>query len=120
MPDELQGLRLLLVEDEFPILMLLEEMVMALGCVVVAASSQVVEAEAPAKSAEIDAAVLDVNVAGMRVYPVATALKERAIPFVFATGYGRSGVEPAWQQYQVLQKPFNERQLGEAITRAIA
>jgi hypothetical protein len=69
-----------------------------------------------ARSAEIDAALLDVNVAGRAIFPVADALKARGVPFAFASGYGAAGVEGDHRGAPVLQKPFRQIDLERALT----
>ena len=105
----LEGLRVLLVEDETLVAMLLEDMLGDLGCEVVATASRVPQAVQIARDPgqAFDVAILDVNVAGETITPVAQALSERPTPFVFATGYGESGVPEAFRGRPVLQKPFS-------------
>lgn len=81
------GISVLLVEDESAIAMLIEEMLEDLGCTVVASVAQLAKALQIAKVLEVDLAILDVNLAGERVFPVAQVLRERHIPFLFSTGY---------------------------------
>jgi CheY-like chemotaxis protein len=66
----------------------------------------------------IDLVVLDVNINGSEVYPIAAALEARSIPFIFATGYGRAGLHPAYCDRPVLQKPYRSADLKAAIGRA--
>jgi CheY-like chemotaxis protein len=114
------GLRILLAEDEFHILILLEDMLGALGCEVVETASDLATALDRAQRCEVDVAVLDVNLAGKTVYPVADALRRRNIPIVFCSGYGKSGIDPEWALYPVVQKPIFEAQLARAIERAVS
>jgi DNA-binding response OmpR family regulator len=93
MTAELEGLRVLVVEDEFLVATLIEDMLVAAGCVVAGPIPRLSEALDAVNSRTFDAAVLDVNLAGHRVFPVAEALSRRNVPFVFVTGYG-SGVLP--------------------------
>ena len=86
--------RVLVVEDEILIGMLLEDMLGELGYAIAATASRVDEAAALARDGEFDAAILDVNLNGQDVYPVADILAARGIPFVFATGYGERGLPP--------------------------
>src|SRR5271165_2043073 len=80
--------RVLLVEDEAMIAMLIEDMLADLGCDVVATAGQLGEAVSLARSGSFDLAFLDLNLRGVPSYPVAQALRERGIPFAFVTGYG--------------------------------
>ena len=119
----LAGLRILVVEDETLVAMLLEDMLGDLGCEVVATASRVPQAVEIARDVAqvFDVAILDVNVAGETITPVAQALSDRATPFVFATGYGESGVPEAFRGRPTLQKPFGmadvEARLREATGR---
>ena len=68
-----------------------------------------------ARTCEVDAALLDINLAGEHIYPAAEILRARNIPMVFATGYGTQGVDPAWRDCPILQKPFLIQQLERAL-----
>lgn len=114
----LNGLRVLVVEDEALVSMLLEEFLDELGCVVVATAARLGDALAKAGSLVVDVAVLDVNLAGVMSYPVAEALQARGVPFVFSTGYGASGLPDALRGALVLSKPYRQRQLAEALIMA--
>lgn len=105
------GISVLLVEDESAIAMLIEEMLEDLGCTVVASVAQLAKALQIAKVLEVDLAILDVNLAGERVFPVAQVLRERHIPFLFSTGYGASGVPGEFADCPVLHKPFAQKDL---------
>jgi CheY-like chemotaxis protein len=109
--------RVLLVEDEAMIAMLMEDMLSELECDVVATVGELQEALAIAGTGAFDLAFLDVNLRGSPVYPVAAALCARGIPFAFVTGYGTSGVDPAHPDAPVLQKPFQGRDLEAVLAR---
>ena len=64
-------------------------------------------------------AVLDVNLGGERVYPVAERLETAGVPFLFTTGYGRSGIEPKWSTKIVVQKPFTSETMALALTSVL-
>ena len=89
-PDpDLAGRRVLVVEDEMLVAMLVEDILAQLGCTVVGPAARIAEALPMARSEALDCAFLDVNVAGERVFPVAAALAERRVPFVVPTAsYG--------------------------------
>ncbi|MFZ0608591.1 MAG: response regulator, partial [Xanthobacteraceae bacterium] len=89
------GKRVLIVEDELMIRMLLEGMLTDLGHSVAAEAGTIEEALKLAKQAEFDVAVLDVNLNNRPITPVAEVLVERGVPFVFASGYGKRGVPEA-------------------------
>lgn len=107
----LAGLRVLVVEDDAMLAMALELTLSDLGCEVVGLASCLADAVPLAREAAIDGAVLDVNLAGEKVYPVADILAARNIPFVFATGYGRAGLRECDRTRPVLQKPYELRSL---------
>jgi CheY-like chemotaxis protein len=83
---ELRGLRVLVVEDEAMVAMLIEDILEDLGCQLVASIASLAAAREAAACEQIDFAVLDVNVAGELVFPVAEALRNRQIPFLLAQG----------------------------------
>jgi len=112
--------RVLLVEDEMLVAMLLEELVIELGCKVVGPASRIDQALALAREAPVDVAVLDVNLDGQLTYPVAEALEARRIPFVFATGYGEDGLADRYKSAALLQKPFRPRDVARALAGAIS
>ena len=91
--------RVLLVEDEAMIAMLIEDMLVELGCDVVATAAKLDDAVSLAQSGSFDLAFLDLNLRGVASYPVAQALRERGIPFAFVTGYGTAGADPAVRRH---------------------
>jgi CheY-like chemotaxis protein len=119
-PNPLQGCRILLVEDESFVSMLIEDMLLELGAGSVETAMRLEEAERAAREKAVDIAVLDVNLAGRRSYPVAEVLKERGIPFLFATGYGSVGHDAGWRGSPTLKKPFETRDLQRALEEVIA
>jgi len=112
--------RLLVVEDEYLIRMLLEDMVADLGYEVAAAVGTVRDASAAATGGQFEAAILDVNVDGQEIFPVADILAKRDVPFIFVTGYGEGGLPPAYRGRPTLQKPFQADQLKDALAGLIA
>lgn len=113
-PD-LAGLRVLVVEDEMMVSMLIEDMLDDLGCKVVGPASRLDEAIELAKGAELDCAVLDVNLGGQPIFPLADLLREKGAPFAFATGYGDAGLRDVDRGSPVLQKPFREGDLARVL-----
>lgn len=109
--------RLLVVEDELMIRMLLEEMLAELGYTVAAEAAHIDEALPLARNAEVDAAILDLNLNGQSVIPVADLLVERGVPFIFATGYGERGLPEAYRNHPTLQKPFEQDMLDRVLSR---
>jgi CheY-like chemotaxis protein len=111
----LSNLKVLVVEDEALVSMLVEDMLGDLGCVVVGPAAEIEEALKLANDAEIDAALLDVNLGGRPIFPVADALKARGVPFAFASGYGEAGLSEGHRGALVLQKPFREADLRRVL-----
>jgi len=116
----LKGLRILLVEDEFIILVMLEDMLAELGCELAGSASRLSDALAIVPHSAIDAAVLDINLGADTVYPLAEALAAQNVPIVFSTGYGLVGISDAWKSRPILQKPYQLDQLAAALTAATA
>jgi CheY-like chemotaxis protein len=116
--SELSGLRVLVVEDEAAISLLLEDMLLDFGCEVIGPAARLAAALDTLAREKIDLAILDVNVAGEPIYPVAEALAERSIPFVFSTGYGSAGIRDAYRDRPVLQKPFAQNDLKQKLLMA--
>jgi CheY-like chemotaxis protein len=117
----LKGLRLMVVEDEALVAMMLESMLTGLGCVVTGVAGTLKRAMALADtvSEPLDGAILDVNLGGEKVYPVAERLTERGVPFVFCTGYGLSGLTPNFAHVPTLAKPYQTRDLESLLTSAL-
>ncbi len=116
MTIDLTGIRVLVVEDEMMVAMLMEDMLADLGCVVVGPIYRLDEALDGVGDLELDCAVLDVNLAGQSVFPLADLLRERGAPFAFATGYGDAGLRPVDKGVPVLQKPFREADLARVLS----
>ena len=117
--DPLQGLRVLVVEDEALVAMLIEEYLKEFGCVVACSVRRVANGLESLGDSRVGAAVLDVNVAGESVSPIAEALEEQKIPFIFASGYGARGVEARWSGRPVLEKPFAAQDLRSALLASL-
>lgn len=113
-----RALRVLIVEDEMLVAMNIEDMLLELGHEVTGIASRLEPALALAREAAIDVALLDVNLAGQPSFPVAALLRQRGIPFLFATGYGIKGISQEYRDCTVLQKPFLAQDLARAITAA--
>jgi CheY-like chemotaxis protein len=118
---DLNGRRVLVVEDEMMIAMLVEDMLADLGCSVVGpahgleAALRLVDNEVG-----LDAALLDVNLGGQPVFAVADALRARGVPAIFSTGYGEAGLREVDAGSPVLQKPFRAGDLARALTEALS
>lgn len=105
----------LLVEDETLIRMMIADMVEELGHTIVAEAGNMTEALALAQTADFEIAVLDINVGGAKIEPVADVIAGRRLPFIFASGYGAAGVPEKFRDRPTLQKPFPKERLGKAI-----
>jgi CheY-like chemotaxis protein len=108
-------LHVLVVEDELMIRMLLEDMLMDSGYEVIASAGRLDDALQYAREADFDLAILDVNLAGQSVAPVAEVLEQRGLPFVFATGYGERGLPEEHRGKPTLQKPFQQENLSRIL-----
>lgn len=110
--------RALVVEDEIMVAMHIEDLLIDLGVDVVLLATEFEQAIfSAATQAEIDFAVLDINLGGHASFPVAAILRGRGIPFLFASGYGSKGVIEDYKDEIRLQKPFRERDLARALAR---
>lgn len=114
----LSGLRLLVVEDETMIAMMLEDMLDTLGCVVVDVAGTLSRGLdlANDEALSLDGAILDVNLGGEKVYPVAERLAARGVPFIFCTGYGLSGLAADFAHVPTLAKPYMQTDLQDILT----
>lgn len=115
-----QGARIFIVEDEYLIRMLLEDMLSELGFSVAAMAGNLSEACDLAKATELDIAILDVNLDGEDVFPVAEILSGRGKPFVFVTGYGGQGLPDHYRGRPTLQKPFQIEDLRATLVSSLA
>ena len=113
----LQGLRMLVVEDEALVAMLVEDLLTDLGCVVVDVAGTLEDGLIAAQTAapSIDGAILDINLGDAKVFPIAELLLAHGVKFVFATGYGRDGLDPRYAEHAVLAKPFRRDALEKAL-----
>ncbi len=102
----LAGLRVMVVEDELLIAMLIEDTLLDQGCIIVGPFTSVDEAMRAAQTAPVDLAVLDVNLRGEKVYPVAELLAARDIPFLLLSGYGNDAIPAGRPGWQAVSKPF--------------
>jgi len=117
----LTGRRVLVVEDEALVSMLLEDMLGDLGCEVLGPLMRIDDAMAfiMEPGVRIDVAILDVNVAGERSFGVAEALLAQGVPFVLSTGYDDAGIDERWREGPILRKPFLASQLESVLREAI-
>ena len=111
------GLQVFVVEDELLVSMMLEDMLAEFGCVVAGVAASVSQALSEVAGAhEIDAAILDVNLGGEKIFPVADILTERGVPVVFSTGYGPADLAQRYPESHLLHKPYAPEALAEVLT----
>jgi DNA-binding response OmpR family regulator len=109
-----------LVEDEVLIRMMLAEMVEELGHRVVAEAGNIRDGRSLAETAFFDLAILDINIAGFSIGPVAEIIDRRGLPFFFVSGYGSRGRPDQFSGHPVLQKPLSVSKLAKTINAILA
>ncbi len=114
------GQRVLVVEDDLLVSMLIEDILGDHGCAVVGPFATLAHGLQAARSAALDLAVLDVNLRGERVYPVAEVLAQRRIPFLLVSGYGDDAVPAGHPDWRAITKPFHADGLVKALTARLA
>jgi CheY-like chemotaxis protein len=107
--------RIFVAEDEFLVALETETVLTQLGCHVVGPANTFAQAEAMARGEAFDAAIVDVNLRGIEIYPVAEVIAARGIPFAFATGFSAEGLAAAHRARPRLQKPFHDEQMREIL-----
>lgn len=119
-PDKFDGLRIFVVEDEALVAMNLEMILEDLGCRVIGPAMRFDRAEEMvANGIAADAAILDVNIGGREVFPLAEGLAAMRVPIVFTTGYDQSGIPDAWHNRPILQKPYTTEDVASGLLRAL-
>jgi DNA-binding response OmpR family regulator len=111
MAEPLAGRRVLLVEDEALVAMLIEDALDSAGAVMLGPYAAVAPALAAIPDALPELAVLDLNLAGESSLPIADELAGRGVPLVFASGYGQAGLPPRFRGRPMLAKPFDPAEL---------
>ena len=115
--SELAGLKILVVEDEPLIAMALTDALTAFGCVVVGPARNLDRGMHLAEDESIDGAILDVNLGGEMVFPLADLLARNSMPFVYVTGYGKAVLRLCNHGSPVLQKPYSMPQLITIVSK---
>jgi DNA-binding response OmpR family regulator len=111
--------RALIVEDEIMVAMYVEDLLTDLGFEVAGIATDLDQAMRLARQGTFDFAVLNINLAGELSFPVAQVLRERGIPFMFASGYGSKGLSNEFRTAVRIQKPFLGRDLAHAISKIV-
>ncbi len=112
----LYGLQVFVVEDETLVSMMLEDMLAEFGCIIAGVSASVSDALSKVQATpNIDAAILDVNIGGEMIFPVADLLVERKVPFVFSTAYGRPELVRQYPGSKLLNKPYAPEALAGVL-----
>ena len=116
------GARVLVVEDEALVAMMIQECLAEFGYQVVGPISTTTEAAAKARDGQFEAAVLDINLGDGAVYPIADMLAARGVPFVFVTGYEADSVDSRFREIPILQKPIEREMLRKifAVTAKVS
>jgi DNA-binding response OmpR family regulator len=114
------GKRILVIEDEPLIGMVLTDYLEDAGCKVAGPVQSADKAKQMATEADVDAALVDGNLAGRRVDQIVAALRERHIPFAFVTGYGREALPPGFDNAPIIEKPFTQEQVIATLERLLS
>jgi CheY-like chemotaxis protein len=113
-------LRVVLVEDEFLVAMMLEDMLGDLGHQVVARAASLSEAKKVASEETFDLAILDLHLAGEQVYPAADIIRARNLPIIFSSGYGTGDLAAGYRNTPALAKPFTRAELASLLGKVFA
>ena len=121
LPPELQGLRILVVEDNFLVAEAVRELFADCGCEIVGPAPRLQAAMSLILGGGVDGAVLDINLGGELCFPVASLLTERGIPFFFLSGYDDAALIPlTFRDVPCLPKPFDRREVADMAARRFA
>lgn len=115
----IEGRRILVIEDEPLIGMVLTDYLEDARCKVAGPAQSADEAQAMAATEEVDAALVDGNLAGRRADLIVQALKSRGIPFAFVTGYGREALPAGFDEAPIVEKPFTQEQVISTLERLL-
>ena len=109
--------RVLIVEDDVLVALHLEDLLTALGHEVIGQATRIDLAIELARKSDMDFAILDINLDGAKSFPVADILRQRGIPFAFATGYGAEGLVDGYREFPALRKPYAQEDLERTIAQ---
>ncbi|WP_207388308.1 response regulator [Lichenihabitans psoromatis] len=116
---DLRGLKVFIVEDESLIAMLLEDLLGEIECDIVGSALTFRQAMEQAPTIAADVAILDINLGGDAIFPVAEILAARGMSIIFASGYGATTLPEAWRNRPTLPKPFSADQVADVLQKAI-
>jgi DNA-binding NarL/FixJ family response regulator len=117
---ELAGRRVLVIEDEFMVTVLIQDTLADIGCEVIGMAAHFDDAVEKIRSLSFDVAILDVNLNGRQTFAIAETLAQRGAAFVFATGYAAAALPESLQNIPIVQKPFQQRDLERALRAVLA
>jgi CheY-like chemotaxis protein len=117
---DISGLRVLVVEDEALISMLVAEILEDLGCEIAGVAGCLDNGLEQARVSNFDLALIDLNLGGIKSIPIADVLRERNTPFIFVTGYGAAGLPDHLREAQTLTKPFTSCDLETAMRSVLS
>jgi DNA-binding response OmpR family regulator len=120
MTSELTAKRVLVVEDELLISMVIEDILADEGCQVIGPFTNLPDALAAAQRGGFDLALLDVNLRGEKVYPVAEILAEQGVPFMFLSGYGKDAIPGGHPDWRACGKPFTAAELTRRLSEVLS
>jgi DNA-binding NtrC family response regulator len=122
MDDEisLAGMHVLVLEDDMLVAMLVEDTLQDHECVILGPVESLEEGLEIARNRKVDAAVMDVNIGGEKVYEIAEILEARGVPFILISGYGPGAVPEAHPNWQICSKPFRAEEMMELLFAEIA
>ena len=118
---DLAGAKVLVLEDETLVSMMVEDMLSDLSCEIIGPFARLDQAiEAVQGMIEpVDVALLDVNLGKTQSFPLAEILRDKGVPFVFTTGYDDSGIPAEWRDRPALRKPFMLHHMKDALEKAL-
>lgn len=111
--------KVLIVEDEMLIALMLKDMVTENGLTVEAIAKDLSSGLELARTSSIDLAILDINLNGKEAYPIADLLQKRGIPYIFSTGYGDAAIKDGFNHVTRIDKPFQQHNLVDAIANVL-